>query len=156
MKSSSVIAAVVADLRRQADMLERLLDDGATHALTEAARLEVFDPDVDDPPVRPDVDGTREERDWCALLLWGQLWALNVRARRGATTPESVAMAKRAGYRDGRAWNSWSGWRKDDDGARWVDLSQDGQGGLGALRHYYSAVNRALPGDLDTRVDADD
>lgn len=148
MDTRETIESAVRDLRRQADLLEQLLD-ASVEELGEVSGLPIFDPDSDEPPVRADVDGTREERDWCGLLLWGQLWALNVRKGRGATHSESVAFAKRAGYKDGRAWNSWDGWRKDADGMRWVNLSQPGGGGLGSLRHYYGAVGRALPADLD-------
>jgi hypothetical protein len=79
-------------------------------------------------------------------MLWAQLRAINVRQGRGATPEESVAIAKRAGYRDGRAWNQWGGWRKDEQGNRWIE--EHDKVGTGSLRHYYSAVGRALPRDL--------
>ena len=103
--------------------------------------LPVFDPDADTPPLQPAVEGNRAERDWCGLMLWAQLRALNVREGRGATPQESVEMAKAAGYRDGRGWNNWHGWHKDDQGNRWIT-------DVGNVRYYYSAVERALPADL--------
>jgi len=103
----------------------------------------MFDPERDTPPVTPLVDGDRAQRDWCGLMLWGQLVALNVREGRGATQEESVAIAKRAGYRDGRAWNNWTGWRKGEDGGRWATAV-----GLGHLRQYFETVDRAMLEDL--------
>ncbi|MDF2092585.1 hypothetical protein P0Y31_09535 [Knoellia sp. 3-2P3] len=102
-----------------------------------------FDPDIDAPAAKPLVDGDRGQRDWCCLMLWAQLRAFNVREGRGATPEESVEFAQRAGYRDGRAWNQWTGWEKDDQGNRWIT-----EDGMGHLRHYYAAVGREIPRDL--------
>jgi hypothetical protein len=133
------IQEVINNIRAHVDRLEQLLaGDSST-----TAELAVFDPERDTPPMTPTVEGNRSERDWCALMLWAQLRAINVRQGRGATPQESREIAKAAGYRDGRAWNQWGGWKKDDHGNRWVV-----EPGMRALRHYYSAVGRALPGDL--------
>ena len=139
--SNDIIARILSSIRSQVDELERLLNaDGATNV---DATMPVFDPDVDEPPVQPSVGGNRVERDWCALMLWGRLRCLNVREGRGATREDSVLIAKAAGYQDGRAWNKWTGWVQDEDGARWMT-----DAGMGHLRHYYAAVGRTIPSDL--------
>lgn len=57
----------------------------------------------------------------------------------GATPEESVEIAKSSGYRDGRAWDQWTGWEKDGDGNRWVTTD-----GMNNLRHYYVKVGYVL------------
>lgn len=136
MDAAEELTAIAAELRRLAARTEHLTKQLAGDALT------VFDPEVDEPPVRPLVDGDRAQRDWCSVVLWGRLFAINVRQHRGATKEEVVAIAKAAGYTDGRGWNRWTGW-EERDGGRWAL-----RGGFGHLRHYYEAVSRTLPFDL--------
>ncbi|MFC0681762.1 hypothetical protein ACFFGH_28355 [Lysobacter korlensis] len=108
-----------------------------------SARPDEFDPEKDTPPVKPLVDGSREQRDWCSILLWGKLAAINIRQQRGATRTEVVQIAVDAGYKDGRGWNSWKGWHDDESGHRWVNT-----GGSEFLGHYLGRVGRIMPADL--------
>lgn len=133
------VRVLVAEQRELADRLERLLDE--MEGLRDSGL--VFDPDHDVPDAVPDVDGSRSQKDWCALLLWSSLLSINARKGRGATLDEVVDIAKRAGYRDGRGWNRWSGWEQRDSG-RWI-LSA----GMDHLRHYFKEVGRTMPKDLD-------
>ncbi|WP_426516775.1 hypothetical protein ACPPVQ_18850 [Diaminobutyricibacter sp. McL0618] len=104
----------------------------------------VFDPEFDSAPVTPLVNGDREQKDWCGLILFGQLYALNRRRGRGATATERLTIAKAAGYTDNRAWSGWPNtWHDDEAGGRWIDND-----GLGFLRHYYNEVRRTAPDDL--------
>ncbi|MET4098564.1 hypothetical protein ABIB37_000801 [Agrococcus sp. UYP10] len=131
------IRSAIASIRAQLEVIEMQLGH------EDLAALEVFDPTEDEPPVPLNLEGTRHQRDWCALLLWARLKALNVREGRGATKAESTEIAQLAGYTDARGWNRWSGWVKDDENGRWV--TSDGEK---HLRHYYSAVGRRLPDDF--------
>lgn len=140
------IRETVNAMRRQADELEALLGNGAEHLdeFGKGRALPIFDPETDEPPVKPWVDGSRAQRDWCSIVLWGRLRALAVRQGRGATPEESREIAISAGYKDGRGWNAWSaGWEKDSDGNRIFT-----EAGMGHLKHYYAQVGRALPEDL--------
>jgi hypothetical protein len=135
---------IISEMRRLSERLEGLLKKD-TSWLTEDA-LSTFDPDIDEPPVRPRVNGDEVAKDWCGLMLWAQLQAINVRQHRGATAGEVVQIAERAGYRDGRGWNRWGGW-ENHNGARWVTPV-----GLLHLRTYYQRVGRRLPDDFDQVV----
>lgn len=129
-------------LRTEAERLESIatrINDNQV----EGTSLPAFDPGRDAPPVTPRVDGDRTQRDWCSIMLWSQLLAVNVRHDRGATPDESREIAKSSGYQDGRAWNQWTGWTKDADGNRWIDET-----GRGHLAQYLSRVGRSLPEDL--------
>jgi len=146
MTATDIVRETINALRRQADVLEHLLltDSAAINAIDADGAAPVFDPETDEPPVKPDVAGTREQQDWCALVLWGRLRAIGARQGRGATPDESREIAKAAGYQDGRGWNAWDlGWSKDEDGNR--HFTPDG---MIHLRHYYAKVGRALPEDL--------
>ena len=147
-----VLQIVIGGLRNMADELESIrkdrpqLNNEASVLRKSAPAFEegVFDPELDIPPVVPLVSGDRLQRDWCGLILFGQLYALNQRRDRGATASERLAMAKAAGYADNRAWSGWPNtWHDDESGGRWIDKD-----GLGFLRHYYNAVSRTLPDDL--------
>ena len=129
------LGTIAAEQRQIAARLEVLI------AHLGSANEPIFDP-TDRPPVHPSHDGDRIQRDWCALTLWARLFALNVRANRGATKEEAVQIAKDAGYADGRGWNRWTGWNEREDG-RWVTTT-----GIGHLKHYYRQVGRSLPSDL--------
>lgn len=138
------VTGLINTLRTTLDQLEQLVLSAAPQSVIEESAPPVFDPDTDQPPVTPTVDGNRTERDWVSLMLWAQLRAINVRQGRGATPEESVQIAKTAGYRDGRAWNQWTGWIKDDEGGRWVTEDP----GMAHMQHFYAAVGRAIPADL--------
>lgn len=141
MTTESEVRKIISDYRQLTDQLERLLDETPWTSPTSTTTLEypVFDPDIDEPEEHPNVDGSRIQRDWCALMLWAQLRALNVKLGRGATREEVVDIAKSAGYHDGRGWNRWTGWEEREDG-RWVT-----EVGMGHLRVYYEKVERSLP-----------
>ena len=123
--------------RRLRRILSASSDDDSS-----AEGLRVFDPDVDEPTETPLVSGSRVQRDWCSVMLWSQLRAINVRQSRGATKEEVVEIAKSSGYSDGRGWNRWTGWEDLDDG-RWVTTD-----GMGHLAHYFGEIGRSLPDDL--------
>lgn len=130
---------IIDTIRAQLHELEDALEPSSEPSQPPA----VFDPDTDTPEVAPVVYGSRTQRDWCSVMFWAQLRALNVRQARGATHDESVEIAERAGYQDGRGWNRWTGWDKDDEDNRWItDV------GMEHLRNYYQAVNRSLPSDF--------
>lgn len=132
-----------ATLRTEAERLESIAAKISEGLADDNARPIIFDPEQDAAPVTPKVDGDRTQRDWCCIVLWSELLALNVRQERGASPDESRDIAKSAGYQDGRAWNQWTGWRKDADGNRWIDA-----GGRAHLAEYLARVGRVLPEDL--------
>lgn len=135
MDITAELAALAAEQRRLATRMDRLAQQLAGGATP------VFDPDTDEPPVTPAVNGDPAQRAWCGLLLWARLFAINARQHRGATMQEVVQIAKDAGYVDGRGWNKWTGWK--DDGGRWVTAD-----GIHHLQHYYKEMSRTLPSDL--------
>jgi|GEM_PF-7009447 len=148
MSAADTIRQTIAALRVEADNLERVLgaDPDGVAAFDSNGDLLIFDPDVDQPPVRPYIKGSEEQQNWCGLMLWAQLRSLNVRQGRGASPEESVGIAQTAGYQDGRGWNRWEfGWFKDENGDRWADEDW----GLRHLRNFYAAVRRAVPDDLN-------
>ena len=144
MSRDQEVKGLINTLRTTLEQLERLVLSADAEVALERPETPVFDPDTDQAPVTPTVDGNRTERDWVCLLLWAHLRSINVRQGRGATPEESVQIAKKAGYRDGRAWNQWTGWHKDGNGDRWVTDDP----GIAHLQHYYAAVGRAIPADL--------
>ncbi|GAB6858061.1 hypothetical protein [Microbacterium xylanilyticum] len=135
------LAQIAVEQRALADRIDALLASAAASGLGHE-HWEVFDASTDIPPVATDVDGTRQQRDWGAIVLWGSLAALNAREHRGASREEYVAIAKRAGYRDGRGWNAWTGWTDLSDG-RWLDSA-----GEDHLRTFYEKQQRRIPADI--------
>lgn len=133
---------IASEQRALADRIDALLS-GAAAADLGHEHWPVFDPDVDEPPVVPDISGNRQQLDWVAIMLWGQLAALNARENRGASRAEYVEFAKRAGYRDGRGWNAWTGTTVDLHDGRWVDRP-----GETHLRTFYDRQQRRIPGDV--------
>jgi hypothetical protein len=132
------LAGIAQEQRALAARIDALL------STTEGGRLDkaswpIFDPYSDKPAVTPSAAGTREQRDWTSMVLWGTLAALNARENRGASRDEVVAIAKAAGYSDGRGWNAWTGWVDLHDG-RWIDRP-----GEAHLRTYYERQERRLP-----------
>lgn len=97
------------------DLLERLQGDQT---------LRTWDPETDEPLVRPRVDGTREEKDWCILTYLGGIYAINRRYDRGANAAEIRDYAIKAGYQDGRAVTAWSkgngATTNDEHKQRWI------------------------------------
>lgn len=141
MNETAAVDALAA-IRLKLDELEVLIrESGAAQSHDD---LPTFDPDTDTPPVTPLVDGSRLQRNWCSLVLWSRLRAVNVRQGRAATPEESVRIAKDAGYQDGRGWNAWTlGWEKDADGGRW--MTEDG---MIHLQHAADAVGYRIASDL--------
>lgn len=149
------LRAIIDAHRELADKLEKLLTEPeATQSRDTAEDKQqttltfegtTFDPQRDQPESRPDPQGTPAEKDWCILLLFGKLRAINQRKNRGATKAERLEIAQAAGYRDARAWAGWSPstWVDDENGGRWLNET-----GMDFLRHYYTQVNRVIPDDL--------
>jgi len=81
-----------------------------------------FDPEHDGVPFEPKVVGTRREQDLCCLIMFGRLYAINVRLGRGATRTELREIAQAAGYADARAWAGWGKYatQRDADGQLWA------------------------------------
>lgn len=117
----------------------------ATHQAPSTLEGTTFDPEHDHPEVDPDPHGTRAQKDWAGLQLFGRIQAINQRKNRGATKTECIEIAQKAGYRDARAWAGWNPptWQDDENNARWIT-----EAGIGFLRDYYNQVNRTLPKDL--------
>lgn len=78
-----------------------------------------FDPEFDAPPFAPDPrpDAPERQRDLAVIILFGRLYAINARREREAERRDLVAIAKAAGYTDGRAWNRWSSEFVEREGA---------------------------------------
>lgn len=115
----TALQAIAASHRRLAESLEAILQDqppqpaavnntSEPSALADGHTPRVWDPETDEPWVRPRVVGTREEQDWCCLTYLGGIYAINRRYGRGASSAEVRDYAVKAGYRDGRAVTAWS------------------------------------------------
>ncbi|WDM43331.1 hypothetical protein KV395_08735 [Microbacterium luteolum] len=141
---------IIADHRALGDRLESLLENSDwIGEIDDESSWPVFDPETDEPYVRPDINGNRAQLDWVSIMLWSKLAALNARERRGASRQEYIQFSKDAGYRDGRGWNAWSGYLDLSDG-RWID----NEDGLTNLRTYYRRQRRAIPADIVAWADA--
>lgn len=138
MNIQDQLAEIAREQRALAARIDTLLSI-AEGAQLDKASWPIFDPYSDTPAVSPNAAGNRQQRDWTSMMLWGTLATLNARERRGATRDEVVAIAKAAGYSDGRGWNAWSGWIDLHDG-RWIDRP-----GEEHLRAYYERQERRLP-----------
>jgi hypothetical protein len=158
---SDALATLVAGYRSLADQLEEFLK--VERAIPEARPATamvsgaVFDPEHDVPPVTPKVHGTREEQDWCVIVFFGRLRALNVRQGRGADQSEQRALGNAAGYKGRVAFNGWTWTWKDRADGRWItdddELTGDERAngrtsGMGFLREYVKRRNVVLPEDL--------
>ena len=172
------IRLISSSLRTTADQLDQLLaanSAGAAPALVPpatppsegaASGVRVFDPETDTPPVQPKVVGTREEQDWCCLIFFARLLAINVRQGRGATAADQTAIVRAAGYQDRRAYAGWSWtWRDDESGRRWItddhELSEADRlhgrsSGMAFLRWYAKSLNVKLSEDLQGYLDQAD
>lgn len=132
----AALLTIAASHRSLAESLERLLQDQLPRA-TDADEtpelsvlvqgdqtLRTWDPETDEPLVRPRVDGTREEKDWCILTYLGGIYAINRRYGRGANAAEIREYAIKAGYQDGRAVTAWSkgngATSNDENNQRWI------------------------------------
>lgn len=154
-----VVLAVVEELRAQADGLETLVrvaeqdasDGGPVDAPLEGRE---FDPLVDEPPIAPKKDNKQPgymdpvQIDWCGFLLWGGLYAANVReGGRFATAAEARVIAQRAGYVGNGAWTGTKEWKqgtlRDVQGGRMIT-----ERGKGWLRYYRDRLGVRLPADL--------
>ncbi|WP_137845170.1 hypothetical protein [Microbacterium sp. 2FI] len=143
MTAEEDIRQIVADQRELADRLEQVLADNQWMAeLVEGAAWPVFDPETDEPAVRPDINGNRAQLNWVTIVLWSKLAVVNVREGRGATREEYIQFSKDAGYRDGRGWNAWDGYEDREDG-RWI-----AGGGVRHLAVYYERERRSIPADI--------
>jgi hypothetical protein len=124
----SVARELIAATRQLADALEASLGAGevGSRPMVDADRASKtpfsFDPERDSIPFEPKVVGTRREQDLCCLIMFGRVYAINVRLGRGATLTELREIAGAAGYRDARAWAGWGKYatERDADGQLWV------------------------------------
>ncbi len=152
---------IIDSYRALADRLEALLDDPAAATASPpelgprpSPRGAVFDPETSVPPVAPmPTGGTREQADWCGLIFFGMLRAINVRQGRGATPGERTAIARAAGYQDARAYSGWTWTWQDRPDGRWITEDDDApaegrRSGMTWLRLYAETLNVTLPGDL--------
>lgn len=157
--TDEALRIIIAGLRSIADDLEQLGERGGQPAA--AAPLvpnKAFDPEIDVPDVKPvPNDGTRDQLDWCGLIFFSRLRAINVRQHRGATPQERVAIARAAGYRDARAYSGWTWTWEDREDGRWItdddDLIEEDKAkgrlsGVAFMRHYAEALDRVLPDDI--------
>lgn len=121
------------------------------------APLPIFDPEKDQPPVEPSLTGTREAMDWCGLILFGRLRALNMRRRRGASIDEQREIGLAAGCQGRHGFSGWPWTWVDRDDGRWItddddlsatDVAAGRSSGMAFLRHYSRAVGVKLPDDL--------
>lgn len=159
--------AISTSFRSLADVLDALLQQTGdrptmVRSTITSSHLEpgsVFDPQRDRPPVAPAPQGSREQADWCGLLFFGQLWAINVREQRGATVSEQTAIARAAGYQDRRAFAGWQWTWADREDGRWIteddelspnDKARGRSSGMAFLRWYAEAVGVRLPDDMPT------
>lgn len=127
---TAVVRELIARVRDLADATEDLLngadgqsDDGDPNAVEEPKEPGVFDPTSDTPPFPPDWDGARRAKDMALVILFGSLYAINVREGRGATRREMREIAQAASYSDARAWNGWAKYatERDASGELWVN-----------------------------------
>lgn len=132
----AALQTIAASHRSLAESLERILQDQLPHAadaddtpelsvqMQGDQALRTWDPETDEPLVRPRVAGTREEQDWCILTYLGGIYAINRRYGRGANAAEIRDCAIKAGYQDGRAVTAWSKGNgptfNDENKQRWI------------------------------------
>ena len=125
---TSIARELIAATRQLADAFEASLgtDEIGSRPMVDADRASKtpfsFDPERDRIPFEPKVVGTRREQDLCCLIMFGRLYAINVRLGRGATRTELREIAQAAGYADARAWAGWGKYatERDEDGQLWV------------------------------------
>lgn len=155
----TALLAIAASHRSLATALESLLADQPSINVepipsfqpltpTPSRTPPAWDPETDDPLVKPKVAGTREEQDWCSLTYLGGVYAINRRYERGLNPTEIRRYAIKAGYQDGRAVTAWSKGAgptyNDDDKQRWIKP----EGVDFWVRGLASKLGVALPDDL--------
>ncbi|MET4706038.1 hypothetical protein [Frigoribacterium sp. UYMn621] len=162
---SEALETIAASFRSLADQLEILAGADRADTAPYVVRAEhsflahgsVFDPEHDVPPVTPKVHGTREEQDWCGIVFFGRLRALNIRQRRGADTTEQKAIGYAAGYKGRAGFNGWPWTSQDRENGRWItddgDLTEEDKAkerisGMAFLREYAKRRGIVLPDDL--------
>lgn len=151
---TSIARELIAATRELANALEASLDAGeaSLEQTVDADRTSempfFFDPERDKIPFAPKVVGTRREEDLCCLIMFGRLYAINVRLGRGATRTELREIAKAAGYADARAWAGWSKYatQRDADGQLWATE----EGHAEWVRKMAARLNFVLPDDIST------
>jgi hypothetical protein len=149
---TSIARELIAVTRQLADALEASLgaDEVGTRPMVDADRASKapfsFDPERDRIPFEPKVVGTRREQDLCCLIMFGRLYAINVRLGRGATRTELREIAQAAGYADGRAWGGWGKYatERDADGQLWVTEA----GHADWITKMAERLNFVLPDDI--------
>lgn len=151
---TSIARELITAARQLADALEASLDEGEVDSrprvdADRASEIPFFyDPARDIVPFEPKVVGTRRQEDLCCLIMFGRLYAINVRLGRGATRTELREIAQTAGYADGRAWAGWGKYatERDADGQLWAT-----EGGHEAwVTKMAERLNFVLPDDIAT------
>lgn len=163
---NEILTILATSHRSLADQLDELAErrrvapDVPTASVTATGtvvRRALFDPEHDVPPVTPTAHGTREEEDWCVIVFFGRLRALNVRQGTGADENEQRAIGNAAGYKGRAGFNGWPWTWEDRKDGRWItddeDLSEEDQAkgrlsGMAFLRQFAKRLDVKLPADL--------
>ena len=90
MSIEEELMQIASEQRALAARLEQIIAHGGSVGGGLGEEWPVFDPDVDEPPVHPDISGNRTQLDWVSILLWSKLAAPNARGRRGASRDEYI------------------------------------------------------------------
>jgi len=163
--STAALRIMIDGHRSIAEGLEKLLEEqkmagGAIEPTTGLIRREpgvTFDPENDAPRVLPKSKGTPEEQQWCMVLFFGRLRAINVRQGRGATPDEQRAIGYAAGYKGRSGYNGWPWTYIDQEDGRWISDDADLQAadvelgrisGMSFLRWAALQLDISLPTDL--------
>lgn len=150
----AIARTIVNGLRDVANDIEALLEGKDSPATGQTGKVwggGVFDPDVHLPPVKPTPSGADdpEGADWCGLLLFAGIYAINKRLGRRATRDEARNIVRKAGYRDLRGLSGWTTGGNDPV----VDTNEQGEmkilpRGLKFLATYLERLGASLPADL--------
>ena len=144
---------LIAATRELADALEATLDPAGT-LLTPSPLAELpsdepfpFDPQRHQPPFAPNPNGNRRLKDMTNVMMFGGLYAVNVRGHRAASRRDLSAFAKAGAYTDGRAWNGWAKFCTERDQNGEVRINKAGHK---RLVDAAARLNFILPSDLST------
>ena len=140
---------LIASTRELADAFEASLPtlDGEIadrRAISSAEPIE-FDPAREKPPFTPDPEGTRRQKDLVVVIMFGRLYAINIREGRGASRRDLRRIATAANYTDARAWNGWGKFATIRDEAGELELTETGHAWLTSAAEQQ---NFRLPSDL--------
>lgn len=145
--------ALISATRELADAFEASLGhpthdvDVASSRTVSSAEPIDYDPERDLPPFAPDPEGTQREKDLNIIIMFGRLYALNIRMGRGASRRDLREIAIAAKYTDGRAWNGYSKYATTRDDAGELELNKTGHEWM---MNAATQQNIILPNDLAT------